>query len=86
MSILGQEGYIFFIIIIIIFFFFQSKDKLEDADMKTLISIRKSTCKQTVEPVKSVSTTYYCIKPTLPVRYKHVLTGGNWALTGENVY
>ena len=28
---------------------------------------------------------YYCIKPTLPVRYKHVLTGGNRALTGENV-
>ena len=29
---------------------------------------------------------HYCIKPTLPVRYKHVLTGGNQALTGENVY
>ena len=29
---------------------------------------------------------YYCIKPTLPVRYKHVLTGENRALTGENVY
>ena len=28
----------------------------------------------------------YCIKPTLPVRYKHVLTGENRALTGENVY
>ena len=31
-------------------------------------------------------TLYYCIKPTLPVLYKHVLTGGNGALTGENVY
>ena len=30
--------------------------------------------------------TNYCIKPTLPVRYKHVLTGENRALTGENVY
>ena len=28
----------------------------------------------------------YCIKPTLPVRYKHVLTGENRTLTGENVY
>ena len=31
-------------------------------------------------------TSNYCIKPTLPVRYKHVLTGENRALTGENVY
>ena len=28
----------------------------------------------------------YCIKPTLSVRYEHVLTGENRALTGENVY
>ena len=28
----------------------------------------------------------YCIKPTLLVRYKHVLTGENRTLTGENVY
>ena len=28
----------------------------------------------------------YCIKPTLSVRYKHVLTGENRALRGENVY
>ena len=28
----------------------------------------------------------HCIKPTLLVRYKHVLTGENRALTGENVY
>ena len=28
----------------------------------------------------------YCIKPTLPVRYEHVLTGENRALTGENAY
>ena len=29
---------------------------------------------------------YYFIKPTLPVRYKHVLVGGDRALTGEIVY
>ena len=29
---------------------------------------------------------YYCIKPTLPVRYKRILTEENRALTGENVY
>ena len=29
---------------------------------------------------------HYCIKRTLPVRHKHVLTGKNRALTGENVY
>ena len=29
---------------------------------------------------------HYWIKPTLPVRYRHVLTGENRALTGENVY
>ena len=28
---------------------------------------------------------HYCITPTLPARYKHVLKGGNRALTVENV-
>ena len=36
--------------------------------------------------IGSASTMNYCIKPTLPVRYKHILTGENRALTGENVY
>ena len=32
------------------------------------------------------NTIHYCIKPTIPVRYKHVLTGENRALKGKNVY
>ena len=28
----------------------------------------------------------YGIKAIVPVRYKHDLTGGNQAITGENVY
>ena len=52
----------------------------------SLILIHTVYINSLMEPWLSGTKVYYCIKPTLPVRFKHILTGGNRALTGENVY
>ena len=42
--------------------------------------------KKTERKEENAVNQHYCIKPTFPVRYKHVLMGENWGLTGANVY